>query len=876
MFNVLRNNNLLQNDELRFISLNNNYTNKMYLYILLSLFKHKLSNFNQNELNEISKNYKQELNKHVKKKYKINYLNLNSDKHLNILSNLLNINLKFFYKNFKNIKFQSQTSYKSTLYFLIKNKNSYLIAKKNKNSFTYKLNNNILRNLKIPKTLKGGIGERPTPVSNIGLWDPALITSNIPTYGAFLEQPYYENDANWYSIEEVNKFLKARCDDILTGSKMIANKAITEIYTAAFTNYYRINIYTIIHNINTKFEDFVQRNNDGSLYNVKLVISGGDCFNHLISPENRPVSPDIDVKLVISSQFGHNLHYNYENGVYDYPDKENDILLFNLILLMVRNALHEYLLEEIEILNNSNFNNFTGIAESLYNYCEGMMGKKIESLEYKSQKIISKFQRRFNHMEAGYGNVKKLDDPFKINNVLLYSIDCIYQGENESSYTGIPGILDIVISLPTHSGYMIVDYYSNEYIKSDYNRLQQYGKWAELYIMSKEYYIKKDNIKMVKYGLRTENKKILKDFTRLTILLGESYELRQNLGDTINYMLDTIIDLSNNKNFQEKSDKDTLEYLRNFISCSYTRGGASESYYDTCDFNTFKENIKELDISFDLDDSNDNYFGEEKEKGLFRTISDYIFGGTIDNIDNIVVCYKVPKALYFMISDKIEQFQVFNDLESLVNKRKKIQYLAPITNLNDQTEGQGSSINKINYEKLTELTKGNPRKRTSNLKNSLNEAFNSSALYRFNNINFRQWAINPSGRVLPKFQIVSDLLTDLNEQLNRNDNFIRKLYYFDINEDIINERSSTPNFNEYEKMINMEVAKCLLHTFMYAFHPNFIQQDNIYQRFPATDNNHLLDPFHKFYNTIVRISEGRPYYGYLVPEEFTIPISPLR
>ena len=266
MFNILRNNNLLQNDELRLVSLNNNYTNKMHLYILLSLFKNKLNNFNQNELNEISKNYKQELNKYVKKKYKINYLNLNSDKHLNILSNLLNINLKFFYKNFKNIKFQSQTSYKNTLYFLIKNKNTYLIAKKNKNSFTYKLNNNIFTKLKVPKILKGGVGV--LPVSNIGLWDPALFTRDIPTYGAFLEQPYYENDANWYSIEEVNKFLKARCDDILTGSKTIAAKAVTEIYTAAFTNYYRITIYRIIHNINTKFEDFVQRNNDGSLYKI--------------------------------------------------------------------------------------------------------------------------------------------------------------------------------------------------------------------------------------------------------------------------------------------------------------------------------------------------------------------------------------------------------------------------------------------------------------------------------------------------------------------------------------------------------------------------------------------------------------------------------
>ena len=41
------------------------------------------------ELNKLTQNYKTELNRYVKNNFNINHLNMNSDKHLNILSNLL-------------------------------------------------------------------------------------------------------------------------------------------------------------------------------------------------------------------------------------------------------------------------------------------------------------------------------------------------------------------------------------------------------------------------------------------------------------------------------------------------------------------------------------------------------------------------------------------------------------------------------------------------------------------------------------------------------------------------------------------------------------------------------------------------------------------
>ena len=137
MFNVLRNNNLLQNNELRLISINNNFNNKLYLYILLSLYKNNLYNYNQNELNNLTQTYKTELNKNVKNKFNIKYLNLNSSKHLNILSDLLKINLKIYDKDFNTIKFENKNNYKKTLYFLLRNNDLYLVSNKINNNLSY-------------------------------------------------------------------------------------------------------------------------------------------------------------------------------------------------------------------------------------------------------------------------------------------------------------------------------------------------------------------------------------------------------------------------------------------------------------------------------------------------------------------------------------------------------------------------------------------------------------------------------------------------------------------------------------------------------------------------------------------------------------------
>ena len=85
-----------------------------------------------------------------------------------------------------------------------------------------------------------------------------------------------------------------------------------------------------------------------------MIISGGDCFNLLLnSKTNRPISPDIDVKLVIESPSANRLHNNNSKTNYiNSRERQANIQLFNISLLLVRNKLYELLDEEVISLNN--------------------------------------------------------------------------------------------------------------------------------------------------------------------------------------------------------------------------------------------------------------------------------------------------------------------------------------------------------------------------------------------------------------------------------------------------------------------------------------------------------------------------------------------
>ena len=224
-----------------------------------------------------------------------------------------------------------------------------------------------------------------------------------------------------------------------------------------------------------------------------------------------------------------------------------------------------------------------------------------------------------------------------------------------------------------------------------------------------------------------------------------------------------------------------------------------------------------------------------------------MFGGSVINIQQTVVSYKLPKSLYFIIPESIIEFSEDSSL------------MAPIKNINEQTEQLKNQIVNINYEKLTELTTGNPDLRSQNLNNQnnivLNEAFNSKNLTRFNNKKFGRWNI-------PKnIKQINSMLNKVNEKLLDDTNNIQKLYYFNLN---------LSNNQDYNSLINTEVAKCLMHSFMHCFNPEYIITDNKYYKlldFTPTENNpypsienvnksQSIKELLKFFNIIKNISDN--------------------
>ena len=848
MFNVLKNTSLFKNDNYRLVSINNNYDNRLLLFILLSIYKKDLSNYKTDELNEITNNLKSKLNKYSKKKYKINYLNYNSNKHLNILSKLFEININIFNKNLDSIKFKSDTNFNKSLNLLYKNKSLYLISMKNNDGLIYQFQ----KELQI-----GGVRqEQMIPDKNIGLWNPQKFKKITPNPDVkLLQNTYYDKEKNWYSLEQVNNFLITQCSKSINSKKVGEQmKAIQQIHVATFTNIFRVDIYTTIHNINIGLEEFINNLSQGphnylEISSAKLIISGGDCFNLLLnSKTNRPISPDIDVKLVIESPSANRLHNNNSKTNYiNSRERKTNIQLFNISLLLVRNKLYELLDEEVISLNNliSEYNSrFIDTYSNLCEYCKKLMNtENIPTLDFKNGKPIKVFQKRFNHMESGYSQKAgaKLNDPFTTTNVLLYSIDGIFEGKNENSHNGINGILDIVLSLPTHSGYMIND----EYDKLEYNK-----NITELYIMNKNYYINNDNLKMVTYGLRTANKKIIKDFRRILIMIIEDYGNKIiNKREIIRYIIDTIGELKVLDIYKQNIDE--LDEILNFITnCLNMSGSGINSNNNSNN----KYICKRLPISnnhFESDENNNSYQEEEQEEepiepSFFERFK-ALFGGSVINIQQTVVSYKLPKSLYFIIPESIIEFSEDSSL------------MAPIKNINEQTEQLKNQIVNINYEKLTELTTGNPDLRSQNLNNQnnivLNEAFNSKNLTRFNNKKFGRWNI-------PKnIKQINDMLNKVNKKILENTNNIQKLYYFNLN---------LSNNQDYNSLINTEVAKCLMHSFMHCFNPEYIITDNKYYKlldFTPTENNpypsienvnksQSIKELLKFFNIIKNISDN--------------------
>ena len=926
MFNVLVNNNLFDKKNFRLLTLNNDYNNKMLLFILLSNYNQNnssinLTEFSSHDLNKITNTLKKDLNKHVKNKYNINYLNLNNKNHLNILSNLFEINLKIFNKNFNETKFMSDTNHNKSMYFLERNNKLHLVSTKNKNNIQYHYNN----------ILYGGGYDSNEYLADLEFITDRLKTIDNPetdlTIGLF---QHYNADYSFYSLEQVNKFLMNQQTQIQkTGNH---NDYFKEIFTATFTNIFRNDIYIIIDKINKKLDEFVKLFSKDQQYlkidGCKLIIGGGDCFNSfLFDNDYKPISPDIDVKLVIESEVAKYLHnQDYAN---DNQKKKEYTLLFNLSLLIIRNKLYEILDEivndmnsKLEYYNDIFVKSYQGLLDYMQHkgYIDRTMDVQADENIFitKYGKRIKSFKKRFNHMESGYKKKNKLDLPFTINNVLLYSIDGLFENE-KTTWTGLAGILDIVISLPTHTGYML----DTEYESFQYRSFEDYKikkpiehNFTNLYRMTKNYYTNKDNLKMVDYGLRTLNKKILKDFTRILILIKYDYTDKiSNKGNIIQKIINKLNELKTEKDYESHINEidNMLKFIITCLGYNLTGGANGNNIKSSIRSNelesycSIKNIFKSIGYDFEVDDD-DNIYDEEIYNNsnnsnnldyIKNNNSDYIRNNNSNNldiknnnsnnnsnnrpplkrkkigqtggggfikkpnyIDQIQVSYKLPKALYYMISEKI--------LSDYPDKDKK-KILNPIINFNKETNTLDSNVKNINYEKLTELTEGVAENRPEQLKEPLilNELFNSDALYRFKNTSYNRWTTEDNTGILKIKPEIVELLTHITNLLNTNPNNIQKLYYFDI----IN--INTTNVANYNNTVNKEVAKCLMHTFMHSLSPEYMQIDDIYRRFfkntgkkrNANNNNVInskiediknineLQSILNFYNKIKQISE---------------------
>jgi hypothetical protein len=344
--------------------------------------------------------------------------------------------------------------------------------------------------------------------------------------------------------EWLNKVYKADNDiiDILEKLKEEKGKLnkeklehFKEIIIAAFTDYMRDDILILIKriekNINIKMKD------ESKIYGkligsddspVRIVISGGSGFNNLIEKANRPISPDIDVKLCLHTQEAIALHEHMtKGGNVEYIKSLQMEVARQLLIVRTHlfNVMEDKAKEFSKYIIELGVENFNNMFKNLYKYCkETLMGGQdipfLKSLDLNEDEDVKGiWKKEFNEetvkvlvretlMKRGIDGDPAEKNPYKLHDVFLYSLDLPFN--KKSGFDSLAGILDIVVSIPGHIGYILPSYSNLQVKEGCYNITDNYYKY--------------ELIKLITYGLRTTNKKILKDLVRYKILL----ELDQN------------------------------------------------------------------------------------------------------------------------------------------------------------------------------------------------------------------------------------------------------------------------------------------------------------------------------------------------------------
>ena len=759
----------LSEKDYRLLKFNSKLINPFHTYLMYSLVPSELNELNFKDLNSVVEIFKKKINKFVKKKFNKNYVNANAQKDLDIFTELCHLNISIFNNNFDNLHSSTKNKkYTKRLYLINRDNDLFLLIKKDKKGLKLKLGNNVL------KPIQSGGGE-PAQKKAKTILAPMFRNNSHENY-------YYDQD-------KVNVFLRTYCEKLIEKTKKtdkltdeMKNIGINdqqykekkkekgklnkeklehfkEIIIAAFTDYMRDKILELIKSIedciNLKMYDngkgIMGDDTVGKENPVRIVISGGSGFNNLIEKENRPISPDIDVKLCLHTNEAIDLHKHMTKGKYVANIKDIQMKvarqllilrthLFNVMEDKAKKFSKDIIEPRVEELNN--------MFKNLYKYCktlmvEEMAGKDIPFLKSldlnENEDKDGKWKKEFNEnvkvlvretlMKRGIDGDPKENNPYKLHDVFLYSLDLPFN--KKSGFDSLAGILDIVVSIPGHIGYILPSYSNFQVKEGCYNITIDYYKY--------------ELIKLITYGLRTTNKKILKDLVRYKILLelepnlegpklidlkniGQVIkviedntlrdELEKLLSDSMNVGLNDNLEITDEDLIVIQSDtQDSDEHLINLDEqCSSQEDVISQTSEDS----EYDQKMRQMYI--------DLYADIDENGSLNKFVSDCVYHGMCGysggskkkkQIGGIqcgnVEMLSLSKVFQLMVNNKsMKGFINFNNIKLVPDKNETHKYLTDIINKSNLKK----SIHNINFEKLTE---SKAKYSNNNVKSKLND-----------------------------------------------------------------------------------------------------------------------------------------------------------
>jgi hypothetical protein len=172
-----------------------------------------------------------------------------------------------------------------------------------------------------------------------------------------------------------------------------------EIIIAAFTDHMRDDILSLIKSIETDINERMynagikgyavlnSKESVGERNPVRIVISGGSGFNNLIDINERPISPDIDVKLCLHTQEAIALHNHMTQVIVIEDIKSLQIIQMEVAkqLLIVRTHLFNVMedkAKEISVSIKSKVNELNRLFNMLREHCEQYFNKNKKEIPF--------------------------------------------------------------------------------------------------------------------------------------------------------------------------------------------------------------------------------------------------------------------------------------------------------------------------------------------------------------------------------------------------------------------------------------------------------------------------------------------------------------